>query len=469
MSLPYDKFSEKSILEYAKKLIDHSLKNICEDSIEKHHYMGKGNFGQLLEKYYFLYNPNSDAQADFHEVGLELKTSPLKQLKNNKYRSKERLVLNIINYMEIVNQEFEQSSFWKKNSKLLLVFYLYEVDKNILDYIIKIVDKWDFPALDLEIIKQDYKIIQNKILNGKAHELSEGDTLYLGACTKGSKGGNLREQPYSKESAKQRAYSLKQGYVNHIIASLSNDTEQYGKLISSLKTVKNQTLEDIVIKKFQPYYEETVDEILDRLSVKINTKEKNFYASLTKLILGIELSKEIEEFHKADIIVKTVRLKENNLPKEDISFPVFSYEDVLNERWEESKTKDIFEHKFLFVFFQFQNETLVLKKVRFWNMPYNDILEVEKVYIKTQKILSRGEIVKEIKINKNGNKVRYTNFPNKSFSFVAHVRPHARNAKDVVILPVKDKITDAKVYTKHCFWLNSEYVKDVIYLNGKRN
>ena len=42
-----------------------------------------------------------------------------------------------------------------------------------------------------------------------------------------------------------------------------------------------------------------------------------------KAILGIELDKEIEEFEKAEIIVKTVRLKENNLPKEDISFSTF--------------------------------------------------------------------------------------------------------------------------------------------------
>jgi hypothetical protein len=42
---------------------------------------------------------------------MELKTSPLKQLKNNEYRSKERLVLNIINYLEVVNQQFEDSDF----------------------------------------------------------------------------------------------------------------------------------------------------------------------------------------------------------------------------------------------------------------------------------------------------------------------------------------------------------------------
>ena len=40
-------------------------------------------------------------------------------------------------------------------------------------------------------------------------------------------------------------------------------------------------------------------------------------------ILGLELGQKIEEFEKADIQVKTIRLKENNLPKEDISFPTF--------------------------------------------------------------------------------------------------------------------------------------------------
>ena len=48
---------------------------------------------------------------------MELKTSPLKQLKNDEYRSKERLVLNIINYVNVVNQDFENSDFFKKNSR----------------------------------------------------------------------------------------------------------------------------------------------------------------------------------------------------------------------------------------------------------------------------------------------------------------------------------------------------------------
>ena len=97
-------------------------------------------------------------------------------------------------------------------------------------------------------------------------------------------------------------------------------------------------------------------------------------------------------------------------------------------------------------------------------MPYSDLLEVEKVWTKTQEIVAKGEIVKEIRTDKNGKEVRFTNFPSKKFSSISHVRPHATNALDTYPLPKKDKLTKEMEYTKHCFWLNNSYVKDEIYL-----
>lgn len=346
-------------------------------------------------------------------------------------------MLNIINYLELVNQDFETSSFWKKNANILLIFYLHQAGFDILDYFIKLVDEWNFPKTDLEIIKKDWQLIKQKVADGKAHELSEGDTFYLSACTKGANALSVRKQPYSKIPAKQRAYSLKQGYVNHIIASIAGETKEvYGKLIPSVAVAEKQTIEDVVISKFKPYYGKTIEQILASTGVELNTTAKSFYATLTKAILGIELDKEIEEFEKAEIIVKTVRLKENNLPKEDISFPNFKYEEIVNEEWDDSNFKDILEHKFLFVFFQFEDEQLVLRKVKFWNMPYADILETEKVWAKTKDIVSKGKIVKEVI-----GTTRHTNFPNKSFNSVSHVRPHATNAADTYPLPTKDKLT----------------------------
>ena len=460
MKLAYNPKDKKSVLDYAKQLKGKTLREVCNSDILKHKYSGKGNFGQVLEKFYFGYEPNSKAEADFFEAGMELKSTPLKRLKNGEYRSKERLVLNIINYLEVVNQQFETSDFWKKNATLLLIFYLHQANYDLLDYVIKLVDAWKYPTTDLEIIKKDWHLIKQKIEDGKAHELSEGDTFYLGACTKGANASSTRNQPFSNVPAKQRAFSLKQGYVNHIIASISTGAIGiYGKLIPSVSVAKRQTIEEIVISKFKPYYNKTVKQILKKTGVKINTTSKSFYANLTKAILGIELDKEIEEFEKAEIIVKTVRLKENNLPKEDISFSNFKYQEIINEEWDESNFKDILEHKFLFVFFQFENAELVLRKVKFWNMPYADILEAEKVWEQTKSIVQKGKIVKEVK-----NGIRYTNFPNKTFNPVSHVRPHATNAADTYPLPTKDKLTKANEYTKHCFWLNNTYVRDEIYL-----
>ena len=460
MKLAYNPKDKKSVLDYAKQLKGKTLREVCSSDILKHKYSGKGNFGQVLEKFYFGYEPNSNAEADFFEAGMELKSTPLKRLKNGEYRSKERLVLNIINYLEVVNQQFETSDFWKKNGTLLLIFYLHQANYDLLDYVIKLVDAWKYPTTDLEIIKKDWRLIKQKIEDGKAHELSEGDTFYLGACTKGANASSTRNQPFSNVPAKQRAYSLKQGYVNHIIASISTGAIGiYGKLIPSVAVAKRQTIEEIVISKFKPYYNKTVKQILKKTGVKINTTAKSFYANLTKAILGIELDKEIEEFEKAEIIVKTVRLKENNLPKEDISFSNFKYQEIINEEWDESNFKDILEHKFLFVFFQFENAELVLRKVKFWNMPYADILEAERVWEQTKSIVQKGKIVREVK-----NGIRYTNFPNKTFNPVSHVRPHATNAADTYPLPTKDKLTKANEYTKHCFWLNNTYVRDEIYL-----
>jgi len=462
--LPYNPKDKNSILEYGKLLKGKSLRQVCAEDILTHGYSGKGNFGQLVEKFYFGYEPNSKSEADFFEIGLELKTSPLKQLRNHEFRAKERLVLSIIDYLKIVNQNFDDSDFWRKSANILLIFYLHQTGVEPLDLIIKLVDEWNFPEKDLEIIKKDWVIIRNKVIEGKAHELSEGDTFYLGACTKGANANSVRKQPNSEIPAKQRAYSLKQGYVNHIIASLANEpSEVYGKLIPNVQVAKEMTIEEVVISKFEPYYGMTVEQIAETTGKQLNTSAKNFYANLTKTILGVSLDKEIEEFEKAELIIRTVRLKENFLPKEDISFPNFKYEDIISEEWDESNIKDILEHKFMFVFFLYQGDKLALKKVKFWNMPYEDVLEVKKVWDRTKDIISSGEIVRNLKTESNGKIVRATNFPSKAFSNVAHVRPHAQNSADTYILPVPDKTTGLTEYTKHCFWLNSSYVRDKIF------
>lgn len=451
-ALKYDPTNKESILAYSKRLIGSSLRMSCNKEILSHNYSGKGTFGQILEKYYFQYQPNSLSEPDFPIAGIELKSTPLKKTTNGEFRAKERLVLNIINYFDIIEQDFKDSSFFKKNAHLLLICYLHDNYKTPIDFLIKLVDEWRFPDTDLEIIKRDWETIRSKVEAGRAHELSEGDTFYLGACTKGKNASSKRKQPYSAELAMQRAFSFKSSYVNHIIANIAGQEKGYGKLIPSLEVAKKETIEDAIINKFKKFYDHTVEEIQDELGLELNRGAKNFYANLTRAIEGYE------EIDKAGIIVRTVRLKENGMPAEDISFPTFKYVDIVNKEWGVSSFKDMLERKFLFVFFQHEGKNIVLRKVKFWNMPYNDILEAKKVWESTKEKVQDGEIIKTIK-----NNIRYTHFPDKSDNRVAHVRPHAKNKDDTYPLPIPDRLSGVGQYTKHCFWLNNTYVRDEIY------
>lgn len=82
---------------------------------------------------------------------------------------------------------------------------------------------------DFLIIKEDFRIIQDKVRRGLAHELSEGDTMYLGACRKGQKGDSLRRQPNSEIRAKARAFSLKASYMRTVL----DYVKKSGKNVSS--------------------------------------------------------------------------------------------------------------------------------------------------------------------------------------------------------------------------------------------
>ena len=65
-------------------------------------------------------------------------------------------------------------------------------------------------------IEKDYNVIQNKIMSGQAHNISEGDTVVLGACTKGSGKSYYTTQPFSDILAKRRAFCIKLPFMREL-------------------------------------------------------------------------------------------------------------------------------------------------------------------------------------------------------------------------------------------------------------
>ena len=459
-TLPYDKKSKDSILEHAQRMLGKTLWEMYGEARLLD--TGKGSLGNAVEKYHFQYEPNSKSEPDFKEAGVELKCTPLKKASDGSMLSKERLVLNVIDYIEEATKTFDTSSFWEKNALLLLMFYLHEEGKLPYDLIFKIVRYWNFPETDLKIIRDDWTIIHNKILAGKAHEISEGDTLYLAACTKGSKAGaQMRRQPKSDKLAPQRAYSIKSKYVNTIILDSLNHPEMHKGLFISeqqkrkiLKVQESaesvvrsisdyrelETFEQLIERKFSPYYDKTIAEIEKMLDVEFSQSKAMAY-DVCKAILGIK-SKKIAEFEKAEIAIKTIRLEANGNLKEAMSFPNINYKEIVKEQsWEDSALYEMFTQRFMFIIFRkpaVKNDKQVrLEKVMFWTMPFEDLKQGKILWENARAKVAAGN---------------YEHFIKSSENPVCHIRPKAQNATDTT------EGAQGFQVKKMCYWLNRDYV-----------
>lgn len=462
----YDKTSPTSILDHARKLLGKSIHDLYPSATPVN--TGKGGLGQCVEVYHFGYDINSISEADFSEAGVELKCTPLKTVKDGSMVSKERLVLNIINYLEEYGKSFETSSFTHKNALLLLMFYLHIASVDNLDVIFKIIRLWRIPKEDLKIFMDDWNVIHEKIVNGLAHELSEGDTLYLAACVKGSKGGaNKKPQKTSVILADQRAYSIKSAYLNQIILDSLSHPEMFdsvtmtakqkraiekkkseiGSIVKSIKEYKRgETFEQLVARRFNPYIGLTVAEIAKKLKTKISSSPKAMSYSVCRAILGVK-ERQIAEFEKAGLQLKTIRLEPNGRLKEAMSFQTIKYKEIVGEEeWEESDWYNtIASRRFLFIVFRKvkcgTSADAVLERILFWSMPHTDIDASKLFWLDTRDKVRAGD---------------YTHFLKSSEHPVCHVRPKAKKAADMTETP------QGGMAKKLCYWLNRKYILNII-------
>ena len=97
----------------------------------------KGKFGHIVQEGVFKYPLDSDPEADFKKLGVELKVTPIKINKKNEVRAKERLSIKVLNYSAIAEQDFEHSDLKRKMEKMLVVLYEYIEGVNEKDFKIK--------------------------------------------------------------------------------------------------------------------------------------------------------------------------------------------------------------------------------------------------------------------------------------------------------------------------------------------
>ena len=464
MTNSYDKTDKWSIFEFSKRLLGKSLEEAVAPIIIDPK-RGKGQLGQLVEVYFFGIDNNSRQEADFPEAGLELKVTPLKKLKDNKLAIKERLVCTMIDFTKDQVVPFERSHVYRKCAFMLIPFYLHEegIPVQRLKFIYDVL--WQIPDKDLLIMKQDYDKIIAKIKAGRAHELSEGDTTYLGACRKGQKGdaGVFYQLPngiQAKIPAPKRAFSLKTQYMRTIlefamktggqgINNTSALVHGYKHHLIDESELREKSFEDILLNRFKPYYGMSYNELVMTLNAPTSGAKSKYFLVANEILTechqrGEDVTKE-EEFQKSGIVIKTIRLNKNGRPAEAMSFENINYYDILKEEdWFESRLYDIFTGRFLFIVFQEdENGEVRLKKAFFWTMPTKDLDDAAAYWLNIKNAVKGNHIAPEYFFRESDHKK-------------FHVRPKGKNAADVTANP------NGGTVKRYCYWFNHDYIKAII-------
>ncbi|MDU2202341.1 MAG: Sau3AI family type II restriction endonuclease, partial [Anaerococcus hydrogenalis] len=312
------------------------------------------------------------------------------------------------------------------------------------------------------IIKSDYYKIRNKVLDGKAHELSEGDTLYVGACTKSSNSSITTSQPFNDLPAKPRAFSFKSSYMTYILRNYVNSNNK--KLDKIVDNKEFSDFESLVLNKLKKYYKRNELDLFKEFNIKTTAKQK--YSLLTLKILGVKTN-NAEEFQKANIEIKTIKHEPGKKPKESMSFPKYKIQTLVKKDWYDSDLYKLFStKKFLFIEFLETENGTILNSAKFWNMPYEDLNgDLKKEWEEYKNKYKKG-----INLKIKGNKVE-NDLPKMKDTRIIHSRPHSRKSayyfkdKNLIIGNIErdaDMLPNGDMMTTQSFWLNNSYVYEQI-------
>lgn len=450
--------SEAEILDITKKAMHKTFGYFGLD--DTYNGRNKGGLGGFVEENIFKYSANSDDNPDFIDAGIELKVTPIKQNLDGALSSKERLVLNIINYKSEATKDFKTSSFYHKNKRLLIWFYLYSLGVHPSNFEITDYYLLEFEnSLQYKVIERDWNIIHKKIASGKAHEISESDTEFLAACTKGANSKVLVDQYGTDIKAKPRAYSFKSSFMTYIYRNMVHNIAPYLSIVSEDEWMKNP-LEEIYKEKMSIYHGLTQQQLKRKLHVDSNAKHINYL--LARAMLGLQKGQETTaEMEIAGITFRTITVDKNGRPTEGMPFGDFEFEELVNTPWEESYIREDFvDLKMMIFVFKEIDGVISFDKVQFWNCP-NSIVDgsIKKMHEECAEMVRNGTA---FYFNEKS-EVR-DRFPKekRNSNGVCHVRPHARFSRTHYDLPVADKETGIISYTRQSFWFNKDFVEKVL-------
>lgn len=87
--------------------------------------------------------------------------------------------------------------------------------------------------------------------------------------------------------------------------------------------MQKNPFEDYVVQKINTYYDWTVTELCNKFHIEYQKKPKSLEAMLAYRMLGIK-GNHAEEFEKANVVVKAIRIEKNNKIKKICLFQILN-------------------------------------------------------------------------------------------------------------------------------------------------
>ena len=176
----------------------HDLAKKFNIEVYKNGKVNKGWAGHVFERYLEL--PLNSAQSP-NFGSWELKSVPLKRLKNGQLTIKETMAITMIDPVNVMQKEFKDSHLLSKLKKAVIVVRVVGDNVDEPSFIHSVVE-FDLKDENYKIVENDYNIVRNVLLNNEnGFNLLTGKMgEYIQPRTKGSGHGTTSRAFYAKKA-----------------------------------------------------------------------------------------------------------------------------------------------------------------------------------------------------------------------------------------------------------------------------
>lgn len=436
-------FTSNQIDRILKEVIGKTLLQVDKAGIFQQHAGSEkvtGIAGHIIEASVLGCKIDSKQEADIliDDIPHEVKTTGMVKPKRSDspyiYECKEPVSVTAVSIPVIVNEEFEDSSFWHKLAHMLWVYYFYNSPITV-----KLDAYKNFPILGFQLytfsdsdkllLKQDWLLVRNFLI-----------IIHRDYCTQ-----KEREEQYPRLSHELRGqlmlidtapkfpnnprFRLKRAFAT-VIADKLFSKKHFEKLNVTFN--KYEDLDNKCQYLTDKYKGKSFARIALELGVNVNLGAKNFAELALIKMFGANSTRlnDIEDFAKLGIVAKSVPLLPNGKGKEDMKLFLPDLVDWTREReFEDSELFDYFTgHHFLFIIYRYDKIPGTPDDIIFEGFKRvffdEDFIEkhVKRLWTEVRSLIinKRLRIIKNLDgyghfvINKSGSVKESPNFPKKS-------------------------------------------------------